>query len=245
MPKKVKIAWVLCCIAVVIGFVYTTIKTQIKDNKVREKQKVELTQKRNLEKQEKAKLQFEIEKKNSRIRELVALGKLDEAEALAKEVISLDPNNAVAHTWWGIALVKAGKKEAALGQFVKSSQLDPNQTKTYIYWGLTLDMQGKHQAAIDKYENALLLDPESSNAYAYWGASLGKLGKYDEAISKLEEALEFNPLNESAYGVLVDTHFHKGDYAKAWEVVARARKSKLTIPENSLQRLTAAFPEPQ
>lgn len=245
MPKKIKIAWVLCCIAVLVGFVYMTVKTQMKENKVRVMQNAELTKKRNQVKQEKEKLQFELKKKNSRIRELVALGKLKEAEILAKEVISLDPNNAVAHTWWGIALVKAGKKKEALDQFIKSSQLDPNQTRTYIYWGLTLDMQGKYQAAIDKYENALLLDPESSNAYAYWGAALGKLGKHDEAIAKLEEALEFNPLNKLAYGVLVDSHYNKGDYPKAWQVVAQARKSKLSIPEDSLKRLATAFPEPK
>ncbi len=245
MPKKIKIAWVLSCIAVLVGFVYMTVKSQIKENRVRvEKQAVE-TQKRNLEKQKKAELKFEIEKKNSRIRELVALNKLDEAQVLAKEVVNLDPNNAVAHTWWGIALVKSGQKDAAIDKFIKSSQLDPNQTKTYIYWGLTLDMQGKFQGAIDKYENALLLDPENSNAYAYWGAALGKLGEHDKAIAKLEEALEFNPKNELAYGVLVDTHFHKGDYAQAWKVVTRARKAKLTIPDTSIKRLAAAMPEPK
>ncbi|MDH5790355.1 MAG: tetratricopeptide repeat protein, partial [Nitrospinota bacterium] len=98
---------------------------------------------------------------------------------------------------------------------------------------------------IDKFENALLLDPESSKAYASWGSALSMLGKYDEAIKKLEASLSHNQFNGPAYGVLVDAHFHKGQYQQAWEVVARARKNKVTIPEASLKRLSDASPEPR
>ena len=47
-----------------------------------------------------------------------------------------------------------------------------------------------------------------------------------------------------AYGVLVDAHFHKGQYQQAWEVVARARKNKIDISSASLKRLSDASPEP-
>ena len=90
----------------------------------------------------------------------------------------------------------------------------------------------------------MLLDPENSKALASWGAALSNLGKYDEAIKKLEESLAHNQFSRPAYGVLVDAHFHKGQYQQAWEVVARARKNKITIAEASLKRLSNASPEP-
>jgi len=180
----------------------------------------------------------------SRIKELNASGRYEDAAKVAKKTVELDPKNARAFTWWGISLTKMGEKGEALDKFLQSSQLDPNQSKTYIYWGLTLAMDEKYQDAIDKYENALLLDPENSDIYTYWGGALVKQGKYDEATAKLEEALNFNSNNESAYGLLVDSQYHKGDYSEAWQTVARARKQKIPIAEASLKRLAEASPEP-
>ncbi len=90
----------------------------------------------------------------------------------------------------------------------------------------------------------MLLDPENSKAYASWGVALNQLGKYDEAIKRLQEALAQNSFNQQAYGVLVDAHFHKGQYQQAWEVVARAHKNKITISQASLKRLSDASPKP-
>lgn len=244
MPRKIKIAWVLCCVLVFIGFVYVSIQAQIRENKARQQERAEQIKQHQEEKEAGLKKKFEIMKQIDRLKEYVTNGNYAEAEKLAKELEKEDPNNAELYTWWGITLVKDGRRDEALDKFIKSAQINPNSVQTYIYWGLTLDMKGKHKEAIDKYENALLLEPENSNAYAYWGASLAKMGEHDKAIAKLEEALQFNKFNDIAYGVLVDSLYHKGQYQKAWAVVKRAREAKVKIPEGSLERLAAAMPEP-
>jgi len=244
MPKKVKVAWVLCCILVFIGFVYVTIQSQIRENKARQEERAAQIKQRQEEKKEDLKKKFEIMKRVDRLKGHVTNGDYAKAETLAKEIEQEDPNNAELYTWWGISLVKAERRDEALDKFIKSAQINPNSARTYIYWGLTLDMKGKHKEAIDKYENALLIEPENSNAYAYWGASLAKMGEHDKAIAKLEESLQFNKFNETAYGVLVDSLYHKGLYEKAWDVVKRAREAKVDISKGSLERLSAALPEP-
>ena len=243
MPKSIKILWAVCAVLVLFGFLYMSMQNQAKEAQKRDQE----NRAENLQKYEKKKARFEAKVQTaemiSRIKELNASGRYEDAAKVAQSTVELDPQNAQALTWWGISLVKMGQKNEAIEKFIQSSQLDPNHAKTYIYWGLTLDMEGKYQDAINKYDNALLLDPENSKIYTYWGGALVKQGKYDEAIAKLKEALNFNSNNELAYGLLVDSQYHTGNYSKAWQTVARARKQKVIIAEASLQRLASASPE--
>jgi len=244
MPRSIKILWAVCAVFVFFGFVYLSMQNQIKAAQKRHQESLAEDRQRAEEKRARFEAKVQTAEMISQIKELNASGRYEDAAKVAQSTVELDPQNAQAFTWWGISLVKMGKKNEAVEKFIESSQLDPNQSKTYIYWGLTLAIEEKYQDAIDKYENALLLEPENSDIYAYWGGALVKQGKYGEAISKLEEALNFNSNNESAYGLLVDSQYHMGDYSKAWQTVARARKQKITIAEASLKRLASASPEP-
>ncbi|SVE52788.1 uncharacterized protein METZ01_LOCUS505642, partial [marine metagenome] len=88
------------------------------------------------------------------------------------------------------------------------------------------------------------LEPGNSNAYAYWGAALGQLNRHSRAIEKLEHALEIQPSNPNVFNILVDSLFHLKKYSEAWGAVKRARKMKVTISKNSINRLIEVFPEP-
>ena len=243
MPTSIKILWAVCSVVVILAFFYLSMQNQMKDAQKRHQENIV----ENRQKAEAKRAEFEIKIQTaemiSQIKEMNASGRYKDAAVAAQKATELDPNNARAFTWWGISLVKMGKKSEAVDKFIQSAQLDPNHAKTYIYWGLTLSIDGKYQSAIDKYENALLLEPENSDIFSYWGNALMKQGKYNEAINKLEDALNFNSNNESAHGLLVDSQYHAGNYAKAWQAVDRARKHKVTIAEASLKRLAQASPE--
>ncbi len=243
MPKKVKVIWVLTSIVIILGFFFTSIKFQVDQSREDHKRRAEESRLAYEEKLAKRKELMALSKMVENVREMVASGKNNEAIQLAKEVVEKDPENALARTWWAVALVNKNKLDQAIEMFKTSSSKDPNQAKTYHFWGLTLTKLGRHQEAIDKYENALLLEPENSNGYTYWGAALGQMGRHKEAVDRLIKALDLNPFNELAYGVLVDTYFHLRDYPKAWETVRNARKQKLTIPEGTLSRLSKVSPE--
>ena len=244
MPRKFKVVWVLCCISIFLGFAYFSAKNRVQDLDKQRQEDTEI-RKQKIEQNKKHKeLKVHFEKLMGEIRELNALGKYDQAAEIASRAAGMNPKSAEALTWWGFSLAKSGNMKEAFEKFDQSSRLDPNQSKNYFFWGSSLLVEGKNEEAIDKFENALLLDPENSRAYASWGAALNNLKKYDEAIKKLEAALNHNKFNRLAYGVLVDARFHKGEYQQAWEVVARARKNKITIAEGSLKRLSDASPEP-
>lgn len=245
MPGKIKVVWVLCCIAIFFGFVYFSMVNQMRESRERKQDVAEQTRQRTENKKIRQEAKAQFVEMMSEVQELNALGKYKEAAELTSRAVVLNPKNAKAYTWWGYSLAKSGNIRDAMDKFNLSSQLDPNQTKNYYYWGLALVLDDRNEQAIDKFENALLLDPENSKVYASLGAALNNLKKYDAAIKKLEEALAQNSFNPQAYGVLVDAHFHKGQYQQAWEVVARARKNKVSISKASLKRLSDASPEPR
>ena len=244
MPRKIKTIWVLCCITIFLGFSYMSAQNRMQDIAEQRQGDADAKEKRVEENKKHKELKIQFERLMGEVRELHTLGKYDKAAEVASRAAGMNPKSADAFTLWGFSLAKSGKIKEAYEKFDQSSRLDPNKTKTYYFWGLTLMLEGKNEEAIDKFENALLSDPENSKAYASWGAALSNLKKYDDAIKKLEEALAHNQFNRPAYGVLVDAHFHKGQYQQAWEVVTRARKNKIEIKEASLKRLSDASPKP-
>ncbi len=246
MPFKVKVLWVICCIFIFLSFSFVSMQRSIQERRAE-------SEKRATKKIEEFKRQKQIQefKKKSfqeaadELKELVALGQYDEVKKRAREILDKNPENAPAFTWWGITLVKTNELPQAIEKFEKASQFDQSNPRTYLYWGLTLAMQRKFDEAILKYRTTLQLAPESSNAYAYWGGALANLDNYSAAIEKLQKALDLNPYNAIALGVLVDAYFETRQYDKAWQVVAQARKGKVTLNEDSLKRLRDARSEPE
>ena len=247
MPRKIKVLWIVCILMVFFGFIYFSIQDKFKAHRDKEEARV--------------KQEFRIKKKQmalkevdrgqtfkvdpiKKIKELNALGKYEDAVRYAEAAATLNPNQSRIYTWWGISLVKSGKREEAIDKFVKAASLDASYSKTYLYWGLTLAMDGNPKAAIKKYERVIELDPESSNSYAYFGAALEQLGDHSGAVEKLERALEIMPNNANVFSILTDALFHQKKYSEAWGAVKRARKMKVTISKNSINRLIEVFPEP-
>ena len=244
MPRKINIIWIVCCSIIILGFVYFSMKLQIREMETKKNEKIAQDQEVAKRKQVKAAKVDKVSGIIRNIKETNALGEHIKAAKLAEQATTEYPESSRIYTWWGISLGKAGQNGEALAKFVKAAQLDPNNPKIYVYWGLTLARERNFEEAIEKYRTSIELDPDNNNALGYWGAALEQLGKYDQAIIKLERAMELNNFNPLIYGVLVDSWYHKGEYKKAWEVVFRARNVKVTIKDWTLKRLAESMPEP-
>ena len=247
MPRKIKVLWVMCILVVFFGFIYFSIQESFKAHKVKEearvKQEFRIKKKQMAVKEVDRGQTFKVDPVKE-IKELNALGKYEDAVRYAEGVATLNPNQSKIYTWWGISLVKSGKREEARDKFVKAASLDANYSKTYLYWGLTLAMDGNPKDAIKKYEKVIELEPENSNAYAYLGAALEQLGNHSGAVEKLEHALEIMPNNSNVFSVLIEALFNQKKYKEAWEIVKKARKKKVTISPKVLNKLLEVSPEP-
>jgi len=248
MPTKVKILWVFCNIIIVLGFVFVAYTAKMEEVRLGIEAQDKLKQER-----ERQKEKLSIIKKGQKVQtvssvkhvmELNALGKHEEAANLAQKLSEANPDNANNFAWWGISLVKAGLKSAAIEKFVRSTQLDPTNSKAFIYWGLTLAMDGRFREAIEKYKIVIELDPEHSNAYAYMGASFDQLRMYKEAEQSVGKALEIDPLNSVAFKVLIEVLYHSQNYEKAWEAVDKAKNANVSLSEKLIEELSQASPHP-
>ena len=247
MPRKIKILWISCILIAFLSFIYFSIQEGFETHKGKEdariKQEARIKKKKMAVKEVDRGQTFKVDPIKE-IQELNALGKYNAAVEYAEGASTLNPNQPKIYTWWGISLVKSGKREKAKEKFVKAISLDSNNSKTYLYWGLTLAMDGNLEAAIKKYEKVIALDPENSNGYAYWGASLEQLGDHSGAIEKLGRPLEIMPNNSNVFNTLIDTLVNLKKYNEAWEVVNKARKERVAISSRVLSKLAEVFPEP-
>ena len=163
MPTKVKILWVFCNIAIVLGFIFVAYSSKMEEVRLDNEVHDEFEQERERQKEKLIKLKKgqKVQTVNSvkHVMELSALGKHEEASNLAQKLSEVFPENANIFAWWGISLVKGGLKSAAIEKFVRSTQLDPTNSKAFLYWGLTLAMDGRFKKAIDKYKMVIELDP--------------------------------------------------------------------------------------
>jgi pentatricopeptide repeat protein len=249
MPTKVKILWVFCNIAIILGFILVAYTSKMEEVRVGLEAHDILKQERERQKEEISKMKkeqkFQTIGSVKQVMELNASGKHEEAASLAQKLSEANPDNANVFAWWGISLVKGGLKSAGIEKFVTSTRLDPTNSKAFIYWGLTLAMDGRFKEAIDKYKTVIELEPEHSNAHAYMGASFGQLALFKEAEQSAYKALEIDPVNSVAYNVLIEVLYRSQNYEEAWKAVDRARIANVSISEKLIEDLSQAKPRPQ
>ena len=129
---------------------------------------------------------------------LVAYHFEDALEAY-EQALRLDPNNAQAYTFKGMALSILGRNQEALTAFEQALRLDPNNAQAYRFKGVALINLGHNQEALTVLEQVLRLDPNNAQAYTSTGLALSNLGRNQEALTVLEQALRLDPNNAQAH----------------------------------------------
>jgi tetratricopeptide (TPR) repeat protein len=99
------------------------------------------------------------------------------AIAEARTALSIDPDNAEAYRYLGLALFVSDKYSAALNAFEKSLVRDPNRGETYYDLGLLQVAENDLAAAAESYRNAIRLSPHLGEAQTSLGAVLRVLGQ--------------------------------------------------------------------
>ena len=145
----------------------------------------------------------------------------DSAEALAeaRTALSMDPANAEAYRYLGLALYSGGHYDAALHAFDEALAREPAgslaNADVYFDMGITHRDQGDLRRAAIAYRHALSLRPDFWEAHSNLGIVLHDLGRLDEAITEYREAKRLAPREASIRNNLGNTYCDKGDYDAA------------------------------
>jgi tetratricopeptide (TPR) repeat protein len=184
-----------------------------------------------------------------------------DALAEARTALSMDPANAEAYRYLGLALYADGHYDAALHAFDEAVTREPEgslaNADVYFDMGITHRDQGDLRRAAIAYRHALSLRPDFWEAHSNLGVVLHDQGKLDEAIVEYRSAKRLNPSEASVRNNLGNTLCDKEDFDGAltefadlyrqnpeWEgghnCLARAYMSKRDYPA-AIRELKAAI----
>lgn len=185
----------------------------------------------------------------------------EDALAEARTALSMDPANAEAYRYLGLALYADGHYDAAVHAFDGSLQREPTgslaNADVYFDMGITHRDQGDLRRAAIAYRHAISLRPDYWEAHSNLGVVLHDQGKLDEAIAEYRIAKRLNPDEASVRNNLGNTLCDKEDFDGAlteftdlyrqspeWKgghnCMARAYMSKRDYP-SAIRELRAAI----
>ncbi len=125
---------------------------------------------------------------------------------LWQDTIATQPNDAVAHDNFGVALNNAGRFSEAIAEQQIALNLNPNYPEAYNDLGLSLMNAGHRQEALEQFRTALKLSPQYDGAYYNLGKAYADEGELEQAQVNIEKALDLNPNNFGARNNLVLCH---------------------------------------
>lgn len=134
------------------------------------------------------------------------------AIAEARTALSMDPQNAEAYQFLGLALYSNEQYGAAAHAFVESLARDADNADTYYDMGITLHAAGDVPAAVSAYRQAIRLKPAFWQAHSNLALILHEQNKLEEAIAEYREAKRLAPEEASVRNNLGNTYCDKGDF---------------------------------
>lgn len=143
------------------------------------------------------------------------------ADALseARTALSMDPANAEAYRYLGLALYADGRFDAALHAFDESLAREPEgspaNADVYFDMGITQRDKGDLRRAAIAYRHALSLRPDFWEAHSNLGVVLHDQGKLDEAVAEYRAAKRLSPDETSVRNNLGNTLCDKEDFDSA------------------------------
>ncbi|MGB9178637.1 MAG: tetratricopeptide repeat protein [Pyrinomonadaceae bacterium] len=160
-----------------------------------------------------------------------------EADRLANEVLTKDPNHIEGHILKGNVLLLQEQFERALFELNRAVELNPQRVETYLSFArfyLNAKDAGK---AEETFRRALNINDNSSLAHREYGKFLALSNRLDEAETQFRRAVEVDPKDRDALFILASFYLVHQQIAKA-EVAYKALAA--LEPDNPEGRATLA-----
>lgn len=165
----------------------------------------------------------------------------DEAQALLRQAIAIDPGYARAHAllgwaiWWASLCYWVPETQEGYAQAARHAEegltCDPGDPWARMTFGLCLSTAGQHERALAELRAALDLNPSFALGRTAYGWGLLRAGRYDDAVAETGKAIRMSPLDSFA-GIYTAIH---------GLALLGARRFEEALPH--LRRSVAAFAE--
>ena len=108
--------------------------------------------------------------------------KFSEAEQEWKRSLSLNPNYATAHQWYGEYLISMGRYPEALAEIRRAQELDPLSLIINGMVGVALRLNNQTEQALEQLNKTLEIDPNFPRTHLFLAETYQQAGRYEEAL---------------------------------------------------------------
>jgi protein O-GlcNAc transferase len=154
--------------------------------------------------------------------QLLAKGKLPEAERAYRRALSFAPADAQMWSNLGCTLWKINRLAEAEACLVRALKLLPAFAEAHNNLGGVLEALGRLEEASHHYRNAIVDDPNRAQPYCNLGAVLHRMGRFEEAQIEYAKALALKP-----------------DFAEAWSNLGAAFLARTKFADSEICLLRA------
>lgn len=154
--------------------------------------------------------------------ECLRAGRLAEGERFLRQVLSVEPNNAVALHHLGLLAQHVNNLPAALEFMRKAAQAAPTSIEYLGRLALLLESLGQIAEARECYLRAADIPGMTADSFAGGAAALGRMFFLDDALAFSRRALALDPRNGRAYNNLGQAHASLGEVEKAVDAFREA-----------------------
>lgn len=178
-----------------------------------------------------------IEKRPQNFRALTGLGnayikarQFREAEKPFRDALELNPESAITHYNFALALIKIGSVEDSIRHYEKAVSMDPTLKNAgyHAVMGDVLRSLGRLKESRLQYTQAVEMAPENIDAQFGMGVLFAAQGRVDEAAAQYTRVLELKPDHTRAHNNLGTLLVKKGEVVEALRHFAKA----LTLDPN-------------
>lgn len=135
-----------------------------------------------------------------------------EAEALYRQVLERDPNNAIAIHYLGLIAHVAGRNQEAIELLERSVALRPCAAFLKNMAGIYRAM-GREEQAIDAINRVLQACPDDAQAHSSLALTLGQMGRIAESIVEHQRAIALHELKITSPESPASLQFHAKLYS--------------------------------
>jgi TolB-like protein/DNA-binding winged helix-turn-helix (wHTH) protein/Tfp pilus assembly protein PilF len=150
-----------------------------------------------------------------------------------RRALELNPNDAMAHNWYGEYLQEMGRNEEAFAQMRQAMVLDPLSSDSASELGYAFYTARQYDQAIHAFRKALELEPDYVDAHVGLGWVYEEKKMYREAIAELEKAAELSKRHElvvASLGKVLGDSGRKQEARKLLEELEQRSKHRYISP---------------
>ncbi len=158
-------------------------------------------------------------------------GRLQEAEALYRQILQTQPEHPEALNHLGILVHQLGQSDVAVDYILRAIALRPQVPEFRYNLGKVLQERGRPEEAQVQYREALRLNPEYADAWNNLGNVLRAQSRPEEAVASYRQALALNPAYAQAHYNLGRMLSEQDKLDEAVACYERAMQFKPDLPE--------------